>query len=214
MNDPQTICMLCTFHFEQKPPSSSSGLCQSVSSCSRSIVSLILWSLWQGVGSSQNEALDLLWLGCVCQVTSVMSNSLRPHGLQPARFLCPWILQARILGWVAISFFPQDLPSAGIEPVSLVSPALAGGFSTWVPPGKPRLGWNRPKVGTTEICYNDKASRRLVSPNESITHPGKSICLQTHLPQHCSSSGTHTHSHRSVFKHSQPMWDLNPKVSP
>ena len=67
-----------------------------------------------------------------------------------------------------------------------------------MPPGKPRLGWNRPKVGTTEICYNDKASRRLVSPNESITHPGKSICLQTHLPQHCSSSGTHTQSQISL----------------
>ena len=30
---------------------------------------------------------------CVCMHThacSVMSNSLRPHGLQPARLLCPW----------------------------------------------------------------------------------------------------------------------------
>ena len=28
---------------------------------------------------------------CVCvSVTSVMSDSLRPHGLQPARLLCPW----------------------------------------------------------------------------------------------------------------------------
>ena len=28
---------------------------------------------------------------CVCVIScSVVSNSLRPHGLQPARFLCPW----------------------------------------------------------------------------------------------------------------------------
>ena len=27
---------------------------------------------------------------CVCQVTSVVSDSLRPHELQPARLLCPW----------------------------------------------------------------------------------------------------------------------------
>ena len=39
------------------------------------------------------------------EVASVVSNSLLPHGLQPARLLCPWrISQARILEWVAISF--------------------------------------------------------------------------------------------------------------
>ena len=27
---------------------------------------------------------------CVCQVTSVVSDSLLPYGLQPARLLCPW----------------------------------------------------------------------------------------------------------------------------
>ena len=35
-------------------------------------------------------------------------------------------LQARILEWVAIP--PGDLPNPGIEPVSLMSPELAGGF--------------------------------------------------------------------------------------
>ena len=32
---------------------------------------------------------------------------------------------------------PWDLSNPGIEPESLVSPALAGGFFTTVPPGKP-----------------------------------------------------------------------------
>ena len=32
---------------------------------------------------------------------------------------------------------PRDLPNPGTEPRSLVSPALAGGFFTTVPPGKP-----------------------------------------------------------------------------
>ena len=31
---------------------------------------------------------------------------------------------------------PGDLPDPGIEPASLVSPALAGGFFTTAPPGK------------------------------------------------------------------------------
>ena len=44
--------------------------------------------------------------------------------------------QARILEWVAISP-PGDLPNPGIELMSPASPALAGGFFTTEPPGKP-----------------------------------------------------------------------------
>ena len=39
------------------------------------------------------------------------------------------ISQLGILEWVAISY-EGDLPNPGIEPVSLVSSALAGGFFT------------------------------------------------------------------------------------
>jgi len=44
---------------------------------------------------------------------SVVPNSLWPYGLYPARHLCPGILQARILEWVAIPFsrgssWPRD----------------------------------------------------------------------------------------------------------
>ena len=35
---------------------------------------------------------------------------------------------------------PEDLPDPGIEPASPVSPALAGGFFTTEPPGKPTEG--------------------------------------------------------------------------
>ena len=37
--------------------------------------------------------------------------------------------QTRVLDWVAISF-SRDLPNLGMEPVSLMSPALAGRFFT------------------------------------------------------------------------------------
>ena len=40
----------------------------------------------------------------VCVRCKVMSDSLRPHGLQPARLLRHGIFQARKLEWVAISF--------------------------------------------------------------------------------------------------------------
>ena len=35
---------------------------------------------------------------------SVVSDFLQPHGLYPARLLCPWILQATILEWITILF--------------------------------------------------------------------------------------------------------------
>ena len=41
--------------------------------------------------------------------------------------------------WSGLSFPPLgDLPNPGIEPTSPVSPALAGGFFTIKPPGKPK----------------------------------------------------------------------------
>ena len=46
------------------------------------------------------------------------------------------ILQAKILEWIAISY-SRVLTDPGIEPTSLGSPALAGGFFTTEPPGKP-----------------------------------------------------------------------------
>ena len=40
--------------------------------------------------------------------------------------------------WSVLPFPPPgDLPNPGIEPTSVVSPALSGGFFTTVPPGKP-----------------------------------------------------------------------------
>ena len=35
---------------------------------------------------------------------AVVSDSSRPHGLQPTRLLRPWIFQARVLEWGAIAF--------------------------------------------------------------------------------------------------------------
>ena len=68
---------------------------------------------------------------------SVVSNSLRPHGLQPTRLLCPWDF-FRQENWSGLPFpTPEDLPNPGIEPMSPVSPSLACGFFTTAPPWKP-----------------------------------------------------------------------------
>ena len=39
----------------------------------------------------------------VCMLSLQSCPTLQPYGLWPARLLCPWDIQARILKWVAIS---------------------------------------------------------------------------------------------------------------
>ena len=81
-----------------------------------------------------------------CLATQCCLSLCDPMDCKPARILCPWvILQAGILEWVGISvtqgyrsgkLFPSPghLPDPGIK---ATSPALADGFFTKEPPGKP-----------------------------------------------------------------------------
>ena len=66
----------------------------------------------------------------VCQVTSVMSDSLQPHGLEPARLLYPRDSPGKNTGVGCHALLQGIFPNPGIEPPSLMSPALAGGFFT------------------------------------------------------------------------------------
>ena len=60
-----------------------------------------------------------------------------PMDWSPPGFSVHGIFQARILKWLSLPT-PGDLPNPGIEPTSLASPALAGGFfatsTTWEAP--------------------------------------------------------------------------------
>ena len=59
---------------------------------------------------------------CAC---SVVSESLRPRGLQATRLLCPWNFQEKY--WSGLPFPALgDLPDPGTKPASLASPASAG----------------------------------------------------------------------------------------
>ena len=66
------------------------------------------------------------------------------------------IFQAKILEWVAISS-SGDLPDPGIGPGSLASPALAGGFFTVEPPGKPMDQYQNQAndIGMIHRAYSD-----------------------------------------------------------
>ena len=58
------------------------------------------------------------WMCCAILSCSIMSNSVRPHGLQPARLLCPRGF-SRQEYWSGLPCPPPgDLPNPGIEPRS------------------------------------------------------------------------------------------------
>ena len=61
-----------------------------------------------------------------------MSDSLQPYGRCPPGSSIHGILQARILEWVAMSFY-RGSARPRIEPMSFMSPALAGRFFTTSP---------------------------------------------------------------------------------
>ena len=69
-------------------------------------------------------------------VCLVMSDSLWPYELQPARLLCPWILQARIWEWVSISSsrgssWPRN--RAQVSHVSCPGGWIIYHWATWLP---------------------------------------------------------------------------------
>ena len=62
-------------------------------------------------------------LSTVCVLCSVVSSSLQPQGLQPARLLCPRGF-SRQEYWSGLPCpAPKDLPNPGVEPVSPVAHA-------------------------------------------------------------------------------------------
>ena len=65
---------------------------------------------------------------------AVVSDSLLPHGLQPARLLCPWDSPDRYTGVGCHALLQGNLPDPGIEPRS---PALQADSLLSGPPGKP-----------------------------------------------------------------------------
>ena len=69
-------------------------------------------------------------LVCVCEVASVVSDSLQPYGLQPVRLLCPWDSPGKNSGVGCHALFQGIFPSQGSDLHLLTSPALADGFLT------------------------------------------------------------------------------------
>ena len=89
--------------------------------------------MWHHFYYYATQSCDLLLLLFSC---SVMSDSLQPHGLLSTRLLCPWDFIGKNTGVRCHPGDPGDLPDPGIE---TTSPASAGRFFTFEPPGRPYL---------------------------------------------------------------------------
>ena len=73
---------------------------------------------------------------CCCSVAKSCLTLCNPMDSSPPASLCMGFPRQEY--WRGLLFpSPGDLPDPGIEPVSLASPAFAGGFFTTVPPEKP-----------------------------------------------------------------------------
>ena len=71
---------------------------------------------------------------CTVLSCSVVSNSLQPHGLQPAKLLWPWEF-SRQEYWSGLPYPPPGyLPNPEIKPRS---PTLQADSLLYEPPGKP-----------------------------------------------------------------------------
>ena len=82
------------YYFNQKHTELWAIFCVSISLWfKKSVGAYCAWTFQKGEGGTNWEgSVETYTLPCVmlCQVASVVSNSLQPHGLKPTKFLCPW----------------------------------------------------------------------------------------------------------------------------
>ena len=75
-------------------------------------------------------------VGALGWVTSVVSNSLQPHGLWPTRLLCPWDSLGKNTGVGCHALLQGLFPTQGLNPGLLGLLQWQSGSLPPVPPGK------------------------------------------------------------------------------
>ena len=111
-------------------------------------------------------SLFTLVLLCVLSRCSQHLTLCYPMDYSPPDSSVHGILQARILEWVAMPS-SRAFPNPGIEPASLMSPALAGGFltasATWATLHSSTRGHTYQPPASDEKERNTQACKRLSS---------------------------------------------------
>ena len=78
----------------------------------------------------------------------VVSDSLWPFGLQPARLLCPWDFPGRKTGWGTTSS-SRDLPDPGVKPT----------FPAWQLDSLPLSHWEDYLVNSKDVSGSNPVSQ-------------------------------------------------------
>ena len=76
------------------------------------------------------------WCLRVCQVTSVMSSSLRPYGQSPTRLFCPWDSPGKNTGVGCHALLRGTFPTQGWNPRLLCLLHWQASSLSLAPPGK------------------------------------------------------------------------------
>ena len=116
----------------------------------------------------------------------VLSNSLGPYGLQPARLLCPDILQSRTLEWVSM---PSSRGSSqpGIKPTSLTS-ALA-----WQAGSLPLLLLLLSRFSRIRLCVTPQTAAHQAPPSLGFSRQEYWSGLPFLLPGDLPNPGSNLH---------------------
>ena len=103
----------------------------------------MLWVLLQYIGQNKSQGKSRFkgkgngLCVPVSWVTSVVSASLQPYGLWPARLLCPWDFPGKNTGVGCHSLLQGIFPTQGLKPLLLCLLHWQAGSLPLVPPGKP-----------------------------------------------------------------------------
>ena len=85
---------------------------------------------------TEEQIIFIRMMHCAVPSRSVMSDSLRLCGPQPASLLCPWGFSRQEYCSGLPCPLPGELLDPGIKPMSLMSPVSTGEFFTTSVPGK------------------------------------------------------------------------------
>ena len=107
-----------------------------------------------------------------------MSDSLQPHGLWPAKLLCPWDSLGKNTGVGCHALLQGNLPNPGIESKSLMPPAWQGRSLPLVTPGKPNDMSHFKKTTLALLIYAAAVSLDLGFPEPSL--PYFNLCSSHH----------------------------------
>ena len=111
-----------------------------------------------------------------------MSAFVRPHRRQPTRLPCPWILQARTLEWVAISFsnvWKWKVKVKLLSPVRLLATPWTAAYQA-----PPAMGFSRQEYWSGSPLPSPTEERtQLQNWRKGIYSPCLYMVSHTHKPE-------------------------------